>query len=133
VPNNYYPFVYIPTSYANAQLCATAYSQCQAESTACLASLAGVNGVTVSGVGFGLTVQGSTGTILSQASSICSSLSQSACYGLQESQCSSFGGSISSDVTGGLSTNAGPRPTACPGMVYAAGAGVMMGAMGALV
>jgi hypothetical protein len=135
VPNTQYPFIYIPTSYANADLCLTAYSQCQAQSTACLTSLAGVNGVTVSGLGFGITVEGASVTVLSSASSVCSSLSQEACYGIQENVCNNFGGGVATatDATASVvQQNAVPRRTACPGMVYAAGAGAVAGAMGAL-
>ena len=128
VINTYYPFVYIPTSYANAELCLSGYSQCQAESTACFQSLAGVNGVTVSGVGFGTTVQGATGASSRVASSVCSSLSQAACYNLQTETCNRFAGAN----PGGTQQGAGPRQTACPGMIYAAGAGAMMGAAGVL-
>lgn len=123
VPNNFnVVFNYIPTFFANAQACETAFSAVAAQSTACLTSLAGVNGVTVSGVGFGTTVAGQTGTIqlLSSAGSVCSSLSSSAVYGVTSGTCNDF-----ADATAG---NAGPRPTLCPGMLYAAGA--MAGAVG---
>ncbi|KAI1630152.1 hypothetical protein EDD37DRAFT_83873 [Exophiala viscosa] len=143
VPNNYYPFVYIPTSYANAALCTSAYSSCQTASTSCFASLAGANGVTISGLGGGITVAGTSGTVLSSASSICSSLSSEGCYNLKETQCSMFGtasGSTTvtttaSSTSGGFVQvgNDGPRRTACPRMLYAAGAGAVFGAMGGLV
>ncbi|KAL2400174.1 hypothetical protein ABEF93_006022 [Exophiala dermatitidis] len=136
VPSNFYPFIYIPTSYANADLCTSAYSSCQSASTSCFVSLAGVNGVTISGIGGGgITVQGATGTVMSSASSICSSLSSVGCYNLQQSQCSVFGsGSGGSATSAATATtgfvqvgNEGPRHTACPGMLYAAGAGAMFG------
>lgn len=134
VPYPSYNFIYIPTSYANADLCFTAFSQASAQSTACLTSLAGVNGVTVSGVGFGITVTGASGTAISSAASVCSSLSSRAVYGEQSDVCSRIGGGVVTDSTGGLVTqNAMPRQTACPGLVYAAGAGAVMGAMGAFV
>jgi len=138
VPNAFYPFVYMSTSYANADLCSSAWSSCQTASTSCFSSLAGVNGVTVSGFGGGITVQGSSGTILSSASSICSSLSQSACYGVQETQCSVFGGASGGTATATATAgfvqpgNAGPVQTPCPGLIYAAGVGVIVGAVGAL-
>lgn len=130
VPNDFFPFIYIPTSYANAGLCSSAWTSCQAESTSCFASVAGVNGVTVSGVAGGTTISGNSGAVASSASSICSSLSTSACYNLQVTDCAQFGnGGIAS-----TSANAGgPRPTPCPGMVYAMGAGAVMGAAGALM
>lgn len=122
VPNQYFPFVYIPTSYANAGLCSTYWTSCQAESTSCLVSLAGANGVTVGGFGQGITVQGSTGTVLSAASSICSSLSMQACYGLQLQRCNQLSGGA----------NAAPRMAACPCVMYIAGAGAVLGAMGVM-
>jgi hypothetical protein len=127
VPNIYYPFIYIPTSYANAALCSSAWTTCQSQSTACLASVAGVNGVTVSGVAGGITVTGSSGLVLSSASSICSTLSTSACYNLQVQNCAQFG-------SNGVSPNAGgPKATPCPGMVYAMGAGAVVGAAGVMM
>ena len=138
VPNNYYPFIYAPTSFPNSDDCSSAFTSCQAASTACFTSLAGANGVTVGGYGGGITVQGASGTILSQASSICSSLSSVGCSNLQQvSQCSVFGsGSGLAGVTittasGGVVQigNDGPRQTACPGIMYAAGAGAVLGAM----
>lgn len=128
VPNLYYPFIYIPTSYANAALCSSAWTTCQSQSTACLASVAGVNGVTVSGVAGGITVTGNSGLILSSASSICSTLSTSACYNLQVQNCAQFG---SNGVT--AVNAAGPKRTPCPGMVYAMGAGAVFGAAGAMM
>lgn len=138
VPNNFYPFIYIPTSYANAALCTTAYSSCQTASTSCYVALAGQNGVTVSGFGGGVTVQGASGTVLSSASSICSSLSAEGCYGLQETQCAGFGTGGGSGQTGTATTTTGfvqvgndsPRRSACQGVLYAAGAGAMVGAIG---
>ncbi|KIW13221.1 hypothetical protein PV08_08408 [Exophiala spinifera] len=138
VPNAFYPFVYIPTSYANFELCTSAYSICQAESTSCFASLAGGNGVTVSGLGGGVTQQGATGTIpSSSASSICSSLSSQGCYGLQSTQCSQFpsatGATTTAASSGGfVQVGDGPRQTACPGLLYAAGAGAMFGVLGGM-
>ncbi|RMD40275.1 hypothetical protein DV735_g4852, partial [Chaetothyriales sp. CBS 134920] len=125
VPNAFYPFVYIPTSYANANLCLSAYSYCQYQSTACAESLGG-SGVTVSNAGGGgITIQGAGSATLNpiSASSICSSLSSAACYGLTSAQCGT-----PTTGTDGLSTtatffNEGPRQTACPGAIYAAGAG----------
>lgn len=133
VPYPSYNFIYIPTSYANADLCFTAFSQASAQSTACLTQLAGVNGVTVSGVGFGITVAGSSGVVLSSAASICSSLSSQAVYGEQSDVCSGIA-RVVTDSTGGVVTqNSMPRQTPCPGLVYAVGAGAALGAMGAYI
>lgn len=137
VPNAIYPFVYIPTTYENAALCSSYWTSCQAQSSSCLASLdGGANGVTVAGI---TSVQGASTTLPSaSAASICSVLSTSACYGLQESQCSSFG-----TGTAGLTTTAGggiiqsgaarPRITCGPEMMYAMGAGAVVGAAGVLI
>ncbi|KAL2012915.1 hypothetical protein VTN00DRAFT_440 [Thermoascus crustaceus] len=89
VPNAPYPFVYIPTTFANAKTCSSYYSECQTQYSKCAVSLGGVHGVTVAGPGGGITVQGSTPT--GDAQSICSSLSREACYGLQVGYCTAFG------------------------------------------
>ncbi|RMZ79108.1 hypothetical protein DV738_g3477, partial [Chaetothyriales sp. CBS 135597] len=129
VANTFFPFVYIPTSYDNANLCLSAYSYCQYQSTACAQSLAG-SGVTVSNAGGGgITIQGANSATLDpiSASSICSSLSAAACYGLTSEQCGT-----PTTGTDGLTAstffNHGPRQTACPGAIYAAaGAGAFVG------
>lgn len=93
-----YPFVYIPTTFANAQTCSSYYSQCQSQYSSCTASLGGAYGVTIAGSGgAGTTVQGATAT--ADAQSICSSLSQKACYGLQIGYCTAFGTSGGSVTT----------------------------------
>ncbi|KAJ5935416.1 hypothetical protein N7466_004963 [Penicillium verhagenii] len=82
-----YPFVYVPTSFVNAQSCSSYYSQCQSEYTGCTEALMGRYGVTVGGSGGGVTVEAVTAT--SQATSICSSLSLEACHGLSLAYCAS--------------------------------------------
>lgn len=126
-----YPFIHIPTTYANQQQCLNAYSACQSASTACFNSLAGGNGVTVSGVGsYGVTQAGATATLAVQsASQICSSLSVTGCYGIQSSQCAQFGTAGSTATTGFVQANAGPAATArCPGAFYTAAAAAFAGA-----
>lgn len=126
-----YPFIHIPTSYANAQSCLNAFTACQSASTACFNSLAGINGVTVSGIGsLGVTQAGATATLGAQsASTICSSLSQSGCYGIQSAQCSQFGTAGSTQTTGFVQANAGPAATArCSGALYTAAAAAFAGA-----
>jgi hypothetical protein len=81
-----YPFVYVPTAFSNAATCSSYYSLCQSEYSQCTAQLMGRYAVTVGGAGgAGVTVEAATAT--SQATSICSSLSQAACHGLQLSYC----------------------------------------------
>jgi hypothetical protein len=103
-----YPFVYIPTSFANAATCSSYYSQCQSEFSSCLVSLGGANGVTIGGAGgAGVTVKGAAAvTSVSAAQSTCSSLSSKACYGLQEGYCTAFGtASATSTSSGGVFVN----------------------------
>lgn len=117
VSNDYYPYVYIPTSYANADLCTSAWSNCQSQSTACFNQLAG-NGVTIGGPAGGTTQAGLTATIAVAASSICSSLSNVACYNIAETQCTIFGNGVAPSTVG-----MGARPTACVGGAYVAAMG----------
>ncbi|KZF26329.1 hypothetical protein L228DRAFT_10190 [Xylona heveae TC161] len=120
VPNPYYPYVYLPTTYYNPAACSTYYTSCQKQYSSCTASLNGVNGVTVTGQGGGVTVQGTTVTG-AQATSICSSLSSQACYGLQVTNCKNYG------TAGVGGQNAGYRH--CVEM-YGVGLGVAIGVAG---
>jgi hypothetical protein len=137
IPGAVYPFVFIPTTFANAAECSSYATQCSNQYQSCLATLGGgVNGVTVSGANVGITVQGATTTV-AQASSVCSSLSQQACYGLQTGICPQYGsGTATVPPTGSggfaVSSGAGARVTGCAGFIYAVGAGAMIGAAGAL-
>jgi len=128
VPNQYYPFVLIPTTYANSQQCLSAYSTCQADSTACFNSLAGQNGVTVTGIGtLGITQAGVTGTLASGASSICSSLYLQGCYGLQSTVCNQFGSETgaATQTASFVQVNGGQAAAArCTGAFYTAAAAV---------
>ncbi|KAJ5899099.1 hypothetical protein N7495_003843 [Penicillium taxi] len=96
-----YAFVNVPTSFVNAASCTSYYSLCQSEYTACTAALYGRYGVTVGGSGGGVTVEAVTA--LSQATSICSSLSAAACHGLSPNYCASV-----SSATAGFSGNGVP-------------------------
>jgi hypothetical protein len=132
VNNPYFPYAYIPTTYANAAACSSAYTTCNADYSSCssyLAGAAGAHGVTVSvSGGGGTTVVASvapTTYAADVASSVCASLSGSACYGLTVEACAAFG---SATVT-----SSGVAAAArCTGVKYAAGIGmgVAMGAMG---
>lgn len=126
VANAVYPFVYNPTTYANAAACSSYYSRCQSEYASCTSSLGGsVNGVTVSGVGGGITVQGATATVAA-AESVCSSLSSQACYGLQLASCSSYAGT-------GTLINPNAAPTRCVRGLYGVGVGVAVGIAGQIL
>ncbi|KKK20626.1 hypothetical protein ARAM_000151 [Aspergillus rambellii] len=88
-----YPFVYVPTTFSNADVCSSYYTQCQSEYTACITSLGGGYGVTVSGGGAELTRSGGA----AGAVETCSSLSLAACHGLNLGYCGNYAGGSSSD------------------------------------
>lgn len=126
-----YPFIHIPTTYANQQQCLSAYTACQSASTACFNSLAGINGVTVSGIGsYGVTQTGATATLaVESASQICSGLSVTGCYNIQSGQCAQFGTAGATATTGFVQANAGPPATVrCQGAFYTAAAAAFAGA-----
>jgi hypothetical protein len=136
IPNAPFPFVYIPTSFANRALCSSYWTSCQIESTSCYSSLAGVTGITIAGPG--ITSPGPTG-----ASSICSDLSALACYGLDSATtCDRFPPAAGATTTA-TTTNpfiqttaaggGGSRATGCPEMLYALGVGAAVGAAGVLL
>lgn len=111
VANAYYPYYYLPTTYANAGLCSSAFSSCRSEFSKCTSSLeTGGNGVTVSGVGGGITAQPALG--MASAALICSSLSTQACYNLGLGNCPMYG--TAAVMTGGGAFAAGnAAPTVC--------------------
>lgn len=90
VPNAYFPFVYIATSFANSAVCSSAIQGCQAAFGACTSSLGSpaAAGVTVVANNGQVTVLAPVG--VASAETICSSLSSKACYGLQQSQCATL-------------------------------------------
>ncbi|MCJ1293249.1 hypothetical protein MMC34_004803 [Xylographa carneopallida] len=91
VANPYFPFLYIPTSFPNAGVCASYYSSCAAELSSCTASLGGeANGITGNGGVVAATAQAAG--VTAQAASICSSLYTQGCYGLNMAYCSSLTG-----------------------------------------
>ena len=136
VPNAAFPFVYIPTSFANQALCSSYWTSCQSESASCFSSLAGAPQVTISGPG--VTSLGTVG-----ASSVCSALSATACYNLALTTCTQFPAGSGSTTTATATTNqfvqtttaraGGLRATGCPERIYALGAGAVLGAAGVLM
>ncbi|PSN72759.1 hypothetical protein BS50DRAFT_616305 [Corynespora cassiicola Philippines] len=116
VPNEFYPFAFIPTTYTNAAACSSAYSTCQTDAASCTAALAsGRQGVAVSAPNGGATITAIPSLGPASASLVCSSLSSQACYGLQVEACARFG-----DAGG---SGAGGRRH-CGGNAYKVGAGV---------
>lgn len=120
VPNQYYPFPAIPTTYSNAAACSRAYSTCQEDAADCTSALAnGQPGVTISGPNGGATITAIASLGQVSASAICSSLSQRACSGLIVEACASFGG------------DSAARTRCAP--MYGVGAGVAVGLAGQLL
>lgn len=119
VPNGFFPFPYLPTTYPNAAVCSSSFSSCQTEFQRCTSQLvAGDNGLTVSGIGPGITREAAL--LSTSAASICSSLSVKACYNLQLTNCPMYGTAAGN---GGTFEAAGAAPTLCAG-VYGVGIGV---------
>ncbi len=101
VPNSYYPYPVLPTTYTGSDDCSSSYTACQAESAKCTGF--------IEGGGYGVTVGGQDGVITQQAAlgpssaeAICSSLSQEACHGLDVSMCSTLGGAAKATAAAGL-------------------------------
>lgn len=115
-----YPFVLVPTSFANPETCSSYYSLCQSEYTQCTQALMGRYGVTVGGAGgAGVTVEAVTAA--SQATSICSSLSARACHGLGLNYCAT----VPTGAAQGASGNAAvPRKTSLHDLVLGLAVGV---------
>ena len=120
VPNGFFPFPYLPTTYPNAAICSSSFSSCQTEFERCTSQLvAGDNGLTISGIGPGITREAALPS--PSAASICSSLSVKACYSLQLSNCPQYG----TAAAGGTFEAAGAAPTNCV-RIYGVGMGLGM-------
>lgn len=131
VPNAYFPFPYLPTTYPNAAVCSSSFSSCQTEFTKCTSQLiAGDNGLTISGIGPGITREAALPS--TSAASICSSLSTKACYNLQLSNCPMYG--TAGGGGGTFKAAEGAAPTYCA-RIYEVGmgVGVALGFAGQLV
>ncbi|KAG8164831.1 hypothetical protein KVR01_005106 [Diaporthe batatas] len=134
VPNAYFSFPYIATSFSNAGACSRAVSQCSANYEACTADLEGGGGggavtiVVPAGNGGTTTIGANAGATLPTASatSVCSSLSSVACHSIQGSYCEA--GSTAGFTVG--SANAAPTHMPCMGVVAGVAAGVGFGIMG---
>ena len=125
VANAYFPYVYLPTTYANAELCTSAFSSCRSEFSVCTSSLeTRGNGVTISGAGGGITAQPALGP--ASAGSICSSLSTRACYNLGLGNCPMYG---SAAVRTGTFDAGSAAPTRCA-QIYQVVVAVAVGVAG---
>lgn len=137
VPNSYYPYPVLPTTFAGADDCSSSYTACQAESAKCTGFIEG-------GGGYGVTVAGQGGVITQQgvlapasAEAICSSLSMEACHGLNVGMCSTFGGAAKPSaggnfVVGSQTSSGGAAPTRCA-VMYGLGLGMAVGIAGQVV
>lgn len=112
VPNAFFPWPYIPTTYANSADCMTAYSDCQSNLAACTVDLGGGNsdfGVTIVAPGGGVTVAATAQSLgMASATSVCSSLYNAGCYGIVPANCATFG---ATSFIVGTTTGAAVRPT----------------------
>ncbi|KAL4811206.1 hypothetical protein BDV18DRAFT_128873 [Aspergillus unguis] len=82
-----YPFVAVPTSFSDADVCSSYYEQCEREYTSCVTYFGGW-GVTVTGGGADFTQTGGAASAIET----CSSLSQAACHGLSLGDCGNYEG-----------------------------------------
>ena len=137
VPNSYYPYPVLPTTFAGADDCSSSYTACQAESAKCTGFIEGGGGygVTVAGQGGIITQQGAM--VPASAEAICSSLSMEACHGLNVGMCSTLGGAAKSTpggnfVVGSQTSSGGAAPTKCA-VMYGVGLGMAVGIAGQAV
>lgn len=136
VPNSYFPFIYLPTTFSNAAECSSSFSSCGSAFTSCTSSLGsgayGVTapGVTITGPGVGVTAQ--TSLPSASAAAICSSLSTQACYPLQLANCPMYGtaGETAPSAATFIAPNA--APTRCAAL-YGVGAGIAAGLAGQII
>ncbi|KAK4245638.1 hypothetical protein C7999DRAFT_16178 [Corynascus novoguineensis] len=138
VPNEYFSFPYVATSFANPGHCSAAISQCSANYEACTSQLAREDGSGGGGYAVTVVVPGGGGTTVtagagvsvdaSAAASICNSLSSAACSGLEPSMCTRSGTAADGFYFGTGAGNPAARPTAppaaCAGLIGAVAAGV---------
>ncbi|KAL2168459.1 hypothetical protein VTG60DRAFT_7261 [Thermothelomyces hinnuleus] len=136
VPNEFFSFPYVATSFANPGHCSAAVMQCSSNYAACTSQLARVGGSGDGGYAVTVVVPGGGGTTVTAAAgisvdaaaatSICNSLSSAACGSLQPSMCTRFGTAADGFYFGTGTGNPAARPTAaaCAGVVGVFAAGV---------
>ena len=131
VPNGYFPFPYLPTNYPNAVICSSSFSSCQTEFQRCTSQLiAGDNGLTISGIGPGITREAALPS--TSAVSICSSLSVKACHNLQLADCPAYGTAATTNG-GGTFEVEGAAPTRAAINGIGMGIGMALGLGGQLI
>ena len=136
VPNSYFPFIYLPTSFSNAAHCSSSVSSCASAFTSCTSSLGGgANGITAPGVtitGPGVGATGQSPIPSASAASVCSSLSTQACYPLQLTNCPMYGtaGETAPSAATFIAPNAAPERCAA---LYGVGVGMAVGLAGRMI
>ena len=133
VANQYFPFLYIPTTFANAEVCSSYYTSCQTEYSSCLTSLGGaaVNPITSAATVIQLTGR-QVATATGSAASVCSSLYSQGCYNLQEGYCASLSQSAGAGAATGsgiIVTASGADGLLLPGKLSWLGIGTAMAVM----
>ena len=134
VPNQYFPFLYIPTTFANAEVCSSYYTSCQTEYSSCLTSLGGggaVNPITSAATVIQLTGR-QVATATGSAASVCSSLYSQGCYNLQQGYCASLSQSAGAGAATGsgiIVTASGTDGPLVPGKLSWLGIGIAMAVM----
>ena len=129
VPNQYFPFLYIPTTFANAEVCSSYYTSCQTEYSSCLTSLGGGGGVVASITSAATLIQltgRQVATATGSAASVCSSLYSQGCYNLQEGYCASLSQSGAATGSGIIVTASGADGLLVPGKLSWLGIGLVM-------
>ncbi|KAK4449391.1 hypothetical protein QBC34DRAFT_404804 [Podospora aff. communis PSN243] len=135
VPNPYFSFPFIATSFNGPGACSQAASQCNANYDACTAQLEGQGGVggsyqvtiAVPGLGSGgTTIVGGGGVTYptSSATSICSSLSAVACRNIRPEVCTAAGTSNAGFWVGTGAAHAARPTMACIALAAAGVAGL---------
>ena len=135
VANQYFPFLYIPTTFANAGVCSSYYTSCQSEYASCITSLGGVVQATTTApaaTNIQLTARqlaGATGS----AATICSSLYSQGCYNLQQAYCASLSGAATG--SGIIISASGAERTIYHGSwgLVGVGFGMVLGMVGQLL
>lgn len=126
VANSFYPYPYLPTTYASAAQCTSSFSSCQMESAQCTGLLEGGGmAVTIAGPNGGVTQAGAMP--VASAESICSSLSVEACHGLALTQCATLGGAKGAAAASFDAGMASAAPTNYPTALYGVVLGMAIG------
>ena len=129
VANQYFPFLYIPTTFANAGVCSSYYTSCQSEYSSCITSLGGaVKAATTAPAATNIQLTArQLATATGSAASVCSSLYSQGCYNLQQGYCASLSGATGAATGSGIIISAsGAEKTIYHGSRGLVGVGLAM-------